>query len=244
MAGSFNSRGELEISDGLIISCFGKKRSGKSLMGRLLAFSYPRDVLVIAANHDDGPFPDPDRGIHEIDADAESMPRRWPEHLREDKERMTLRIQVDAGSPTFLEDQDAAVGLALRHGNCAVLVHEVGLLAPSNRVPPHMRRLLHANRHRGVTAILCGPRPLTVDALVLAQSDVVYAFEMQVPQDRKRLAETVGWDPRDMDEAIEGLGPHEYLRYDANMPKPEDGEEDLRLVHFPALPLDVVNHIP
>lgn len=245
MSGSFNSRGALELGDGLIISCFGKKKSGKSVMGRLLAYSYPRDVIVICANHDDGPFEDKEAGIHEIEADAESMPRRWPEHLRgEDKGKMTLRVQVDPGSPTFVEDQDAAVGLALRHGNCALLVHEVGLLAPSNRVPPHTRRLLHANRHRGVTAILCGPRPLTVDALVIAQSDVVYTFELKVPQDRKRVAETCGWDPRDFDEAVEELGPHEYLRFDANEPKPEGDEPDLRLVHMPALPEDVVKALP
>lgn len=244
MSGSFDGQGRLVIGDGLLISIFGKKRSGKSVMGRLLLHTYPGDTMVIAANHDDGPFEDKQR-VFEIAADAESMPRRWPEHLRPDKGvPMCLRIQVDPGSPTFLEDQDAAVGLALRHGNCAVLVHEIGLLAPSNRVPPHTRRLLHANRHRGVTGILCGPRPITVDPLVIGQSDLIYVFEMQVAADRKRVAETIGWDVADFDAAVEELGRYEYLRFDANEERPEEGEEDLRLIHLDPLPEDVVRALP
>jgi len=50
MSGSFNSSGQLEIGDGRIITCFGKKRSGKSVMGKLLLASYPGDKMVIAAN--------------------------------------------------------------------------------------------------------------------------------------------------------------------------------------------------
>lgn len=246
MSGSFTDDGALDIGDGKIVTCFGKKRSGKSVMGRLLLSTYPGDRMVIAANEDDGPFAD-GQTVHVIHADAETMPKRWPEHLRRERgEPMTLRVQVDPGSPTFVEDQDAAIGLALRHGNCAVLVHEVGLLAESGRMQrvPHTRRLLHANRHRRVTAILCGPRPVTVDPLVIGQSDVVYVFEVQVPADRKRIAETVGWEPADLDAAVDELGPHEYLRFDANESKPRDGEPDLRLIHFPALPEDVARSVP
>lgn len=243
MSGSFNERGELEIGDGKIVCCFGKKRSGKSVLGKLLRASYPGDTMVIAANHDDGPFAD-GKTVHEVTGDVTSLPAKWPEHLREAPTvPFCLRVQVDPGSPTFLEDQDHAIGLALGHGNCAVLVHEVGLLAPSNRVPPHMRRLLQANRHRKVTAILCGPRPITVDQLVIGQADLVYIFEMPIAADRKRVAETIGWKVPDLEEAVDDLGPHEYLRFDANEPKPVAGEDDMRLVHFPPLPEDVVKAV-
>lgn len=243
MSGSFNAQGQLEIGDGRIITCFGKKRSGKSVMGKLLLASYPGDKMVIAANHDDGPFPD-GKTVHLVEGDVTTLPAKWPEHLREAPNvPMTLRVQVDAGSDTFLEDQDHAIGLALGHGNCAVLVHEVGLLAPSNRVPPHMRRLLQANRHRRVTAILAGPRPITVDQLVIGQADLVYLFEMPVADDRKRVAQTIGWKVTDLDAAVEDLGRHEYLRFDANEPKPDAGEEDMRLVHFPPLPEDIVKAV-
>jgi len=240
VSGSFDDQGRLVIGDGKILACFGKKRSGKSVMGKLLLASYAGDRMVIAANADDGPFADGET-VHLVRGDVESLPAKWPEHLRRYQgEPMTLRVEVDPGSPTFLEDQDHAVGMALRHGNCAILVHEVGLIAPSNRVPPHMRRLLHANRHRRVTAILCGPRPITADPLVLAQADVVYIFETPVPDDRKRIAGSIGWKPADLDDALEELRRHEYLRFDANEPKPEGDQEDMRLVHYPALPEDIV----
>ncbi|WP_344314066.1 hypothetical protein [Fodinicola feengrottensis] len=237
MAGTFDQRGQLVIGDGRIISCFGKKRSGKSIMGTLLFRSYPGDRIVIDVAGDDGPM-GPD--VVDLKGTVVDLPRRWPESKRKDKERMTLRYVPDPGSPTRLEDVDAVVALALSHGDCALLIHEVNYVAPSGRVPAHMSRLLHQNRHRNVTAILCDPRPITVDALVLAQSDVVYVFEMNVVQDRERIAQTIGWNTKDFAEGVTDLGPHEYLRYDANQPKPaSDDDPDYRLVHFPALPEDV-----
>lgn len=238
MPGSFDDKGHLLIADGRIISCFGKKRSGKSIMGMLLFQSYPGDRIVIDVAGDDGPM---GKDVHLLKGDVTNLPRRWPEYLREDKEQITLRYVPDPGSATRLEDVDAIIGLALTHGNCAVLIHETNYVAPAGRVPPHMNRLLHQNRHRHVTAILCDPRPLTVDALVLAQSDLVYIFEVNVVQDREKIAKTIGWSVRDFSDDVEELGAHEYLRFDSNQPKPApDDEHDYRLVHFSALPADVV----
>lgn len=241
---TFTKDGGLDPSRGIIATCFGKKRSGKSVMGRLLFDSFPFDRLVIAANADDGPFADDARDVFELSGTVADLPARWPEHLRRDDaagpRRMTLRYVPDHGSPTVLEDCDAVLGIAQAHGHCAVLIHEVGLVAPSGRVPPHMKRLLHSNRHDHVTMILCGPRPITVDPLVIGQADLVYVFEMPVPADRRRVADTIGWSPQDFDHNVEMLGPHEYLRFDANESKPADGELDLRLVRCPALPPDVV----
>lgn len=242
-SGTFREDGSLDPARGIIATCFGKKRSGKSVMGRLLFAGYPHDRVVISASHDDGPFVDPEHDVFELKGDVETLPELWPEDLRREGRRMTLRYEPDTGSPTALEDVDAVLGMVRRHGHCAVLIHEVALVAPSGRVPAHMRRLLNTNRHDAVTMILCGPRPVTVDPLVIAQSDLVYVFELPVPADRQRVAETVGWKPAEFDEAVEELGPHEYLRFDANMPKPAEGREDMRLVLCPALPADVVKQV-
>ena len=246
---TFDARGELDPARGVIVSCFGKKHSGKSIMALLIARSYPYDIAVLDIAADDGPMPHkPGEGTHdvvEIHGTVEDLPRQWPEHLRREDRPMIVRYVPDAGSSTFLEDMDAVVGMAFAHsGNprpAMLLVHEVGVLAPANRTPAHTRRVLMHNRHRKLTVAFCGPRPMDIDPLVVAQADLVYTFELNNPDDRQRIAKNIGWSARDFDTAVEGLGRHEYLRYDHNEEKPANpDDEDLRLIHFDALPEDVV----
>jgi hypothetical protein len=246
VSGSFDDEGKLELADGRILFCVGKKRSGKSKLALLLFRSYPFDKVVLDVAGDDGPV-GPD--VIDLHGDVETLPRRWPERMRDEKRPMTLRYVPDAGSPTFAEDMDAIVGLALRHGRdlkdrgrggCALLIHEIGVVAPMHRTQPNMRRALNHNRHNGLTLIMCGPRPQTVDRLVIQQSDVIYTFELMNVDDRERLAKDDGLGRPTSTPRVEDLGPHEYLRFDSNEQKPQDGEDDRRLVHFPALPADVV----
>ena len=248
MSGSFDDKDRLVIGDGKIICCFGPKGSGKSVIGRLILNSFPGDRLVIAVNHDDGPFAAPDQGIHEITGDVSTLPVKWPEHLREDREHLTIRCQLDIGSPTDVEDQDHCVGLALRHGHTAILVHEVGLLAPndvSKKRIPNVRRVLHANRHSNTTAIFCGPRPCDINAMVYGQADVIYMFYLPLEQDRIKMANRIGWELDELTDAMEELGPFEYLRFDAREPpKPPPGQPDRRLVLKPAIPAEYVQALP
>jgi hypothetical protein len=259
VSGSFNDRGELEISDGRLILCVGKKRSGKSILGKVIFASYPGDRVVLDVAGDDGPGDNAEEAaqlhIHQLHGTVDELPRRWPEHLREEgpdgrPAPMTLRYTPDAGSPTFLEDMDAVVGLALRQGarehdkghvGAALLIHEIGVVAPAGQTKPHMRRALMHNRHNHLTVIMCGPRPMTIDPLVVQQADLVYIFELLNPADRRRLAETMGWHPADLDEDVLTLRRHEYLRYDANEDAPQTpGEPDYRLVRFRPLPEEIV----
>jgi hypothetical protein len=241
MSGSFNARGELDATKPRIISCLGRKGSGKSIMARLLFDGYPRDRLVIDVAGDDGPN-GPD--VETIHGSADELPRRWPEHLRKDDRRMTLRYVPDPASRTYLEDMDAAVAMAWAHRDCAILVHEMGELAPSNRTPPATRRMLQMSRHNGITLIACAPRPITMDPKVLMQSDLVYVFDLPNPNDRKAVADNIGRKPDEIDQGVAALKPHEYLMYDANQAPPEnEHDDDLRLVHWPPLPPDVVASI-
>jgi hypothetical protein len=254
MSGSFADDGSLIISDGRIIVAVGKKRSGKSIMGKLFFMTYPGDRIVIDVAGDDGPMGD---DVFTITGDITTLPRRWPESRRKygpnnEWRPMTVRYVPDAGSETFLEDMDHMIGLGLQHGNsefargrigCCILVHEIGVVAPMHKTQNHMKRLLAHNRHNHATAIFCGPRPQTVDPLVLQQADLIFIFEMMNPYDRKRVAETIGWSPREFDEAVHDLELHEYLRFDANEDKPGPGEDEIRLLHFPPLPEEVVRKV-
>ncbi len=251
MSGSFKPDGSLDTSTGLVIANFGKKKSGKSVLALLLARSYPGDIVVLDIAGDDGPRPVPQQfwmdgapksdPVHELTGSVDELPARWPEHLREQHgQRMILRYVPDPGSSTFMEDMDAVVALAYSHGKCCLLVHEMGVLAPAGRVGPHTKRVLMHNRHRQLTVIACMPRPKGIDPLVLGQADLVYTFEVPQAMDCERIAEVIGWPAKDFAEGVHDLGPHEYLRFDANAEKPGNDQEDDRLCAFPALPEDVV----
>jgi hypothetical protein len=237
--GTLDGRGQLDPSRGLVVTCLGKKRSGKSKMALLIFESYPYDRVVIDVNGTDGPH----KGVVELHGSVDELPTRWPDDLRKDNERMTLRYHPDVGSPTFLEDVDAVLGMAYRTGRVCVLIHEMGMVAPAGKAPPSTRRVLQSNRHRQLTLITCAPRPITMDPYILIQSDLIYIFEMPNKADRDRVAENIGWAKDDFTWAVEELGPHEYLRFDANENKPADGEPDMRLVSCPALPRDVVTKL-
>lgn len=249
MSGTFNSRGELEPSAAALIGCFGRKGSGKSIMALVYLRSWPYDAVVIDVAGDDGPVPHKlGEGTHDVfdmHGTVDELPTKWPEGLRHEGRPMILRYLPDAGSDTELADMDKMVGLAYHHSDdprpVMLVIHEIGRVAPANRTPPHMRRVLNHSRHRRLTAVFCGPRPQTVDPLVLAQLDLTYVFELQNPADRRRIAETIGWNPADFDAHVDDLGRHEYLRHDAREEKPvTEDEPDRRLVVFEPLPEDVV----
>src|SRR5664280_1059926 len=144
MAGSFDAKGDLDIADGKILLAIGKKKSGKSILGKMYFMSYPGDKVVIDVAGDDGPWGD---DVIEISGDVSELPKRWPEHMRDEKKPMTLRYVPNPESKTYVEDMDAIIGMALRHGRsqhdagrigCCVLVHETHDLAGANRTPGHM----------------------------------------------------------------------------------------------------------
>jgi hypothetical protein len=253
MAGSFDSDGHLDPARGLIVLCVGKKESGKSVMALALAQGYPYDIVVLDVAGDDGPMAGAGAsGSHDViewRGTVDTLPASWPEAQRRTgpdgrtPRPMILRYVPDPGSPTYLEDMDHLVGIAMTHRRCMILWHEANVAIESGRVPAHTRRFLRFNRHHQVTGVLCGPRTITMDRLALGQADLIYVFELNVPEDRKRIAGEIGWDPADFDAAVKDLGPHEYLLYDARLPKPAEGEPDLRLVHYPALPPEYVRRV-
>jgi hypothetical protein len=240
--GTLTARGDIDPATGVVIVCLGKKRSGKSKMALLWFESYPYDRVVIDFNGTDGPHhAAPGEQLVELHGTADELPKKWPEELREDGKRMTLRYHPDMGSATFLEDVDAVVGMAYRTGKVCILIHETGLIAKSTKTPAHVLRMLQSNRHRQLTVLLCAPRPLTMNPLVLGQADLVYVFELPNKADRETVADAIGWERDDFALAVTELGPHEYLRADTNENRPAtEGDPDLRLVHCPALPAEQV----
>jgi hypothetical protein len=254
VSGSFDDRGQLDMGRGLVVTLIGKKRSGKSVMGLVLFRSYPGDRVVIDVAGDDGPTGPDVIDIHEKwGTSADEIPTGWPEHLRDGTKPMTLRYVPDPGSEdTELDDIDAVLAMAYRHGRCCVLIHEAGRVFVVHKTRPAARRILMHGRHHQITLINCMPRAKNVDLLVVGQADLVYGFEVTQQDDRDRIAETIGWPKRDYTEEIQALKAHEYTLFDANEDKPDNPhtdacpddcqahDDDHRLTSWPALPEDLV----
>ncbi|MDO8107159.1 hypothetical protein Q6348_08110 [Isoptericola sp. b441] len=177
-----------------LISAWGRKGSGKSTFSRRLYASWPWDKLAIDVNGDADPGPDAERI-------TPPLPSRWPATpvgpLEGDRPRYrNLHYRADPGSPTYTDDLDRAVGMALHPQAHRALVWcgEVGEFMPSaHSTGPQMRRLLQQNRHYHATGLFDGPRPVHVNPLVLAQSDLIAIYHLPNPDDRERVAKTMGY---------------------------------------------------
>lgn len=184
----------------MIVSAWGRKGSGKSVFNRRLFQSYPYNKIAIDVNGDADPgpaeritlplpgkFPGPD-------ARLPGAPAPGPR---------SLHFRADPGSATYEDDLDRAIGLALfpQRERACVWAGEVGEFMPNaHRTGPNMRRLLQQNRHYSATALFDGPRPMHVNPLVLQQSDLVAVFHLPNPDDRIKIAKTIGY-PADRFEA-------------------------------------------
>jgi len=204
------------------ITIVGANESGKSVLARYFWNTWPYDRGVI------DPTGDADAGDDVRDIQP-PFPQRFPASIDDDGRRVSLRYVPDAGSPTYLDDMDRFVGMCLRHPweRCLLWDDDVTEVWRVNRTPPNARRALRTSRHHGLSWLLCGPRPIGVDPLVLAQANWVYVFDLPNPADRRRVADSIGFDPAAFDDAVAGLGRFEYLRYD---------KANKDLAHFPPLP--------
>lgn len=227
-----NEAGLLDPDKSVFISLFGKKGSGKSKLARVVFLSYPYDKAILDVNGTDKPeeLDDPESGYVQI----QTVPEEWPDSLRIEGKPLVLYYSPDAGSDDFEENQDKFIGLCFKHGRMLILVHEMGILAPVHRTPKNTKRLLHQGRHKDLSALMCAPRPATMDSLVITQSNLVYVFKLPNPADRRRVADVIGWDPEDFDLAVRELEEHGYLRYDDSASE-ESGNQ---LLSFPAIPED------
>ncbi len=194
----------------LNIVCVGRKGQGKSELAWLLYDGWPADRGMLDTTGDLGKdHPDEATVLLEV-----PPPAHWPAHLQDpDDERLSVRYVPDMLAPDYREDMDRFIGLMFSHGDCLVLVEEAGLVAPAGQTFPHTRRALHMGRHKDLSMIFTMPRTVGVDPLVLAQADVIYAFDLPNPDDRKRLADIIGWDRGEVDDGMASLQDHGYLRF-------------------------------
>jgi hypothetical protein len=198
----------------------GRSRCGKSVVAKHLFRSWPGRKLVVDNTRDVA------SSLGRRGEDwtlLEDLSGGWPGDAR------TVVAWPDVSKPDGgLADADAAIGIAVEHGDCLVWLDEIGATLPVGKTGPSARRLLNHGRHHDVSYLACGPRPVMIDSLVLSQAMHVVMFNVPNPKDRRRLAETTGIPPAVLDEAMNRLEPFEFLWFDAG---------DYRLTHCPPLPL-------
>lgn len=202
----------IDVSRNQVIAVFGRKGEGKSALANMLYRSWPAvDRICIDVSGDDRPWLRSKR--------ITEPPAKMPARDRPD-EPVDLWYVADAAAPTYRDDLDKALRAVLfpRDRRALVCIHEIGEVMPAGRTPPHGRKLLQQGRHYNASTILCGPRPVDIEPLALQQADEVFCYDLPNPRDRLRVAETIGYPPREIDDAIEELrraGDHWFLRYRA-----------------------------
>jgi hypothetical protein len=194
-----------------IVLAVGRKGSGKSVLARELFLGWPNvDRLVIDPTGD----ADPGEGAVTLT----TIPKQLPERRRGGPP-ILARYVANPAAPTYHDDLDRALGLALYPKGRRVLVwiDEGGEVFPVNP-GPNARTLLHQSRHWNASAIIACPRPKDIATLVPAQADYIAIFDVPSPHDRQRLAETMGWPPAKLNAALEDCtrrGAHWFLLFDA-----------------------------
>lgn len=186
----------LDPTKPMIVSAWGAKGSGKSVLNRWIYTGYPGDKIAIDVNGHAAPGEDAEK--------ITEPAKHWPADVGipgERKRHRNLHYVADPGSATYADDLDRAVGMALfpKDHRCLVWAGEVGEMMPNGKPGPHMRRLLQQNRHYRITGLFDGPRPVWVDPLILMQSDFVAVYRLPQASDRKRIAEVIGYPAAQFD---------------------------------------------
>lgn len=209
---SFNDFIELDPHRPTIISAFGKKGSGKSTWERSIYRSFPFDKVALDVTGDIDPGDD---AVEIYDPLPDSFP------LDPNGEPRNLHYRADPGSPTYREDLDHAVSLALfpKEQNTLGWFDEVGELTSGNRTGPSMRRLLMQSRHYHSSALFAGPRPMDVDKLIISQADVLVIYDLPDPDDQAKIAKIIAYPVQRFAEAIaeiRALGSYYHIVYGSN----------------------------
>lgn len=197
----------------LFISAFGRKGSGKSAFNREIYQSYPGDKIAIDVNGNAEPGEDAEK------ITAADLKSHWPRPDTmpgEQRKPRNFHYRADPGSPTYEDDLDRAVGMALLPQKHPVMLWagECTELMPRGRTGPAVRRLLRQNRHYNMSVLFDDPRPMWIDRLVLTQSNLIALFELPEPDDRKRVAQATGHNAKKFDVICEETwerGDHWFL---------------------------------
>lgn len=222
---------DLEIeSDYAFVTFLGKRQWGKSHAARLYFDAYPFDRVVFDPNNDIAPEADwiTIRRVPEDLATTglEKREEALPLTSGTDPARVTVHYVPILSDPHWREDLDRLLLAVFEHQWVCLWIDEVVKVAKANQTLPSMDLILHQFAHQHLVVLLCGPRPVDIDPLVITQADLLYLYRLRGVQDRRRLAELLGVDLSELD-VLMTLEPYNFLLH-------RDAFDDLVLM--PPLP--------
>jgi DNA helicase HerA-like ATPase len=196
----------------------GNSGSGKSIFAHEIAENYEGDRVIIIDPTMDDIIPELRR--RRVPADAmkvvREVPSSWPTSTTDDGETIDVRyviIQLDSASPTFYDDIDAIFAWAYRLGDLLLWVDEVHTCCPSEQQAAQrfVRRALVQGRHRRLSIIACGPRPVLIAKLWINQAHYIVVFLLPLKDDRAYIALNAGFDPPEIHNAHAQLEEHGHI---------------------------------
>lgn len=138
------------------------------------------------------------------------------EHLR-DLERVETPKIIYA--PVFEEQTqefyDALLKWVYLRENTVIWIDELMSIAEVGKYPPYLKALMTRGRSRNAAVWALTQRPMDIPTIVLANTTHFFVFNLNLPQDRKKMAETTG-----MTEFLDAPGYRHFWYY-------KDGEEDV-----------------
>lgn len=105
------------------------------------------------------------------------------------------------GRPAILEDAaawlDACCRRAYQVGSCALAIDELAGIVNASSPPPWLDTVQTRGRESGITTVIVSQRPRRIPLTILSEAEHVFAFDLNVPDDRRFLAELFGdfWAP-------------------------------------------------
>lgn len=110
-----------------------------------------------------------------------------------------------------IEDFDSLCHIIFWHGNCVLIVDEIGAYTSAKKIPLWYSELLRLGRERNNGVVTLSQRPIDIHNTIISESDYILAFILQLEGDRKKVAGTVG------DEAMKlnSIPRYHYLLYSA-----------------------------
>lgn len=135
----------------------------------------------------------------------------------EDAKRSTLDRIVYV--PDFEEQTEEGFNQFFRwifeRENTIVWVDELMTVATSSKIPKELHRLVILGNSKNVALWACTQRPTGIPNIVLANSTYFFTFNLNLPQDRKKLMEITGCE-----ELLEKPTGHYFWFYSMGEEKP------------------------